>query len=70
MKNFISKLHLAGIVGLATTIVGILGDPALAGFLPHKVAAAVAIAGAVIQASTRAINKGAVQEIPKEPKAP
>lgn len=67
MKNFFVKMHVAGLVGLVTTFVGILGDPAVIGYLPQRVATAVAIAGAIIQAATRAINKGDVVEVPKAP---
>lgn len=66
MKNFLSHFHVAGIIGLATTVVGILGDASVVGYLPHKVAAGVALAGALIQAGTRAVNKGAVVEVQKD----
>lgn len=65
MKSFFQKLHPAALLGLATTIAGVLADPALLALLPHKTAAIVTIAGAVIQAVTRAVHKGDVVETKK-----
>lgn len=67
MTDWFKKIHWAGVVGLATTILGIVSDPAVAGLLPHNVAVVVAVVGAVIQASTRAVTKGDVVEVPKPP---
>jgi hypothetical protein len=39
---------LQAVLGVATTIVGILSDPSVYGFLPHKVAIAVGIGGAIV----------------------
>lgn len=38
------------VFGLATTVIGALGDPSVVGYLPHKVAVPLTIAGAVIAA--------------------
>jgi hypothetical protein len=65
MRGLLKKVHPAAVFALATTIVGVLGDPAVIGHLPHRIATGVAIAGAVLQAATRAVHKGDVKEIPK-----
>lgn len=38
------------VFGLATTVIGALGDPSVIGYLPHKVAVPLTIAGAIIAA--------------------
>lgn len=42
---------LAGVV----SVVGILGDPDLLGYLPHKVGAAVGLAGVVVAAYKKSV---------------
>lgn len=63
--SVLKKLHLAGVIGLVTTVVGVVADPQVMALLPKKTALAVALAGAVIQAVTRAVHKGDVEEVKK-----
>ena len=57
--KFSFRIHWPAVLAAATTVVGVLGDPAVIGFLPHPVATAVTIAGVALQAVTRAVHKGA-----------
>jgi hypothetical protein len=57
--------HTAGIVAALTSIAGILASPAVLGVLPTKYAAAVTIAGVVLQAFTKGVASGGTDLVPK-----
>lgn len=65
MRAYLCKLHPLGILALATSLVGIVSDPAVMGFIPHPWSMRVALAGALLQSITRAVHKGDVQEVKK-----
>jgi hypothetical protein len=65
MKRLKRRVHWSGVVGLLTTVCGVLASPEVAGVLPRNVSLAVVFLGAGIQAITRAVHKGDVREIPK-----
>lgn len=61
----LNKLHLSGILGALTTLGGLAASPEVANLIPGKWSAVVVAVGALIQATTRAVHKGDVMEVPK-----
>ncbi len=66
MKAFLAKLHPAGILALAVSILGVLSEPSVLGLMPENVAHIVTVAGLIAQAITRSVSKGDVIEVKKE----
>lgn len=56
MKKFLAKIHWTAVVGIVTTLAGLVSLPEVSGLLPGDVATKVIAAGAVIQAVTKAIH--------------
>lgn len=57
-RNVKPKPHTAGIASALVTLAGIASSPELLGVLPGKWAAAVTIAGVVLQAATKGVQHG------------
>lgn len=49
------KIRWGTLLAVGVSVVGALGDPAVIGFLPHTVATAVTIAGAVVAGVKKAV---------------
>jgi hypothetical protein len=60
-----AKPHTAGIFAALLTIGGIVTSPAVAGLIPAKYAAGIAIAGALLQAFTKPVHAGETDLVPK-----
>jgi hypothetical protein len=67
MESMLKKLHLAGIVSAAVSVVGLLAHPEILNLLPAKVATVVSVSGIVLQAITKGIQQGGTELVPREP---
>lgn len=68
MANFApSKLHLAGVVALLPTVLGLVLAPEILNLLPDKWSHILILVGGALQAITKPINAGSTDIVPKEP---
>lgn len=55
VSAFVRRIHWGSIAAAAVSLVGVIGDPHVAAFLPPTVSAAVVAAGIVLQAVTKPV---------------